>query len=112
MRILPNSHIPFRGFQAINLCGVIFVRKEHFPLSEASMRHEKIHTRQIQELAFVPFYLLYLAEWLFRSIQQRSFRQGYFAISFEREAYSNQEDPSYLQTRKRWAFVNYYNHIH
>jgi hypothetical protein len=107
MRTIRNKHIPFRGFQAINLFGLVFVRKEHFPLSETSINHEKIHTRQMQELAFLPFYLFYILEWLIKSTQHRNFRQGYLSISFEREAYSNQENFSYLENRKWWNFVNY-----
>ncbi|OJU52984.1 MAG: hypothetical protein BGN96_17615 [Bacteroidales bacterium 45-6] len=107
MHIIGNKRIPFRGFQAINLFGIVFARRECLPLSAVTINHEKIHTQQMRELAFFPFYLLYVAEWMFKSIRRRSFRQGYLSISFEREAYANQEDLSYLEKRKRWGFVKY-----
>lgn len=67
MKIVRNRWIPFKGFWAINLFGVIFVRKdlpeEHLsdPLwLETIIRHERIHTRQMVELLVIPFYLLYI----------------------------------------------------
>lgn len=107
MRIIGNKRIPLRGFQAINLFGFVFARRECLPLSAVSINHEKIHTRQMQELAFLPFYVLYILEWLFRSIRLKNFRQAYYAISFEREAYANQGDLAYLKRRRWWAFVKY-----
>ena len=108
MRIIRNRHIPFRGFQAINLFGVIFVRNECYPLSETSINHEKIHTRQMQELGYVFFYPVYVLEWLIRSIWYRNFLKAYYYLSFEREAYFNQENLQYLNFRKTWSFVKYF----
>ena len=107
MPIFRNKHIPFRGFQAINLFGFVFVRKDSFPLNETAINHEKIHTRQMLELAFLPFYLFYIFEWIWRSIAHKSFKKGYFSISFEREAYENQENMEYLKKRRFWAFLKY-----
>lgn len=40
MKIIYNKLIPFKGFAAINLFGVIFAREECRPLSAMSIRHE------------------------------------------------------------------------
>lgn len=42
--IIYNNIIPFKGFDAINLFGVIFARKEYGELSDKVINHEKIHT--------------------------------------------------------------------
>jgi hypothetical protein len=66
--IIRNRLIPFGSFLAINLCGLIFVRKD-YAFTPTDLNHERIHTRQQLELLFLPFFLLYLLEWLFRLIQ-------------------------------------------
>lgn len=44
MKIVYNNIIPFKGFAAINLFGIVFARKSAEPLSAATVRHEAIHT--------------------------------------------------------------------
>lgn len=39
--IIKNNIIPFKGYKAINLFGIIFTRKD---LNEIDINHEKIHT--------------------------------------------------------------------
>ena len=100
MKIIYNNIIPFKGFAAINLFGVIFARKECRPLSETTINHESIHTEQMKELLYVGFYLCYLAEWIVRLFMKGS---AYRNISFEKEAYRSQRIPGYVQTRQRFA---------
>lgn len=100
MKIIYNRFLPFRGFAAINLCGVVFARRECRPLSAATLNHEAIHTAQMRELLYVGFYIFYLAEWLVRLCANGN---AYRAVSFEREAYRHQHNRNYLRTRKRWA---------
>ena len=114
MKIIRNSLIPFKGFVAINLFGVVFIRKEVQPPYNFSPRewdkvlnHELIHTKQMQELLFVPFYVWYLLEWLVRLVMYREARKAYRNISLEREAYANQHKWDYNKGRKRYAFLQY-----
>lgn len=100
MKIIYNDIIPFKGFHAINLFGVLFVRDTWRDVNARLLNHEKIHTAQMRELGYVFFYILYILEWLYRLIQEGN---AYRNISFEREAYQNEGNPTYLQTRKRWA---------
>lgn len=100
MKVIYNRIIPFRGFAAINLCGVVFARRECRPLSAATIRHEAIHTAQMRELLYAGFYFCYLVEWLVRLFGKGN---AYRNISFEREAYAHQHNPDYLRTRPRWA---------
>ena len=114
MKIVRNRWIPFKGFSAINLFGVIFVRKDlpeeyltNTRWLETILRHERIHTRQMVELLVILFYLLYIIEWLVRLAICRNAERAYRSISFEQEAYAHQDDPEYLQRRKPYAFLHY-----
>lgn len=106
MKIIRNKFIPFTGFKAINLFGVLFV-KNNAKLSEEDINHEGIHSAQIKELLFIPFYLWYVIEWIIRLVQFRNSYMAYRNISFEREAYQNQEDMHYLKSRKFFNFLKY-----
>lgn len=114
------------GYTTIMLFGFILTKLNTLPPS--TLRHENIHRRQYVEctvlslpialslcwlaswwfLLLIPmfYYILYVGEWLVRL-----FRPGhaYRYISFEREAYWNQNDPGYLGERKWFAWMKYYN---
>lgn len=64
------------------------------------INHESIHFQQAIELGVLPFYLLYVLEWLLKLPFYGA--QAYENISFEREAYGNDEDLEYLNTRVRY----------
>lgn len=99
MKVIYNRLIPFRGFKCINLFGILFVR-EGCVMTQTDFNHEAIHTAQMKELLYAPFYLLYLLEWLWRLLRYRDGRKAYRDISHEREAYDNQATPDYLINRK------------
>lgn len=73
MKIIRNNILPFKGFSAINLFGVLFVRK-NARLSEKTLNHERIHTAQWRELWYVGFALWYIAEWLIRLPKGNAYR--------------------------------------
>lgn len=105
MKIIYNNIIPFKGFKAINICGILFVRKGTGSMTWINYNHERIHTEQMKEMLFIFFYLWYLIEWVVRL-----FRKGnaYKNISFEREAYANERVSQYCEeNRKRFAWFNY-----
>ena len=106
MKIIYNNILPVKGFSAINLFGILFVRKG-VVVSERLLNHEKIHSAQMREMLYVFFYLWYVAEWLVKLLKYRS--DSYHNISFEREAYSNETKINYLKERKFWAWVKYIN---
>lgn len=99
MKVIYNKFIPFKGFAAINLFGVLFVRNE-VCLSERLLNHEKIHTAQMKELGYIGFYLIYLIEWLVRLFMPGN---AYRNISFEREAYNYDAYKYYLECRTPFA---------
>lgn len=105
MKIVYNRFIPFgKRFLAINIFGVLFAKGKCGP---QTINHERIHTAQIRELAFIFFYILYLLEWIVRLLQFRNFYTAYENISFEREAYANQGNPDYLKQRSHYMFLKH-----
>lgn len=75
--------------------------------SEILINHEAIHLRQQLELGILPFYAWYLLEYLVRRIQYKNHYLAYRNISFEREAFQNEENLLYLGKRNVWRFVKY-----
>lgn len=94
MKIIYNNIIPFKGYKAITLWPFIFVRKD-CSFNEIDLNHEQIHGEQQKELLLVFFYIIYLIEWIFK---------GYRNISFEKEAYENEDNLNYIEwVRKHYA---------
>lgn len=104
MKIIRNKIIPFPGFKAINLFGILFVRKEAI-MNERTMNHEKIHTAQMQELGYVFFYLWYVVEWILRLFMKGN---AYRNIKFEQEAYTNETEKDYLRMRKHYSWLRFF----
>ena len=103
MKLIYNNLIPFKGYKAINLFGILFVRKGCVMFA-SDINHEAIHTAQMKEMLYIFFYLWYIIEWVIRLFMKGN---AYRNISFEREAYANQNNQSYLNTRKRYAWLNF-----
>ncbi len=108
MKIIKNNFIPFKKFNAINLFGVVFYR-EGPEITATTIRHEQIHTAQMKEMLYIFFYLWYVVEWFVRYVIERDAHKAYRSISFEREAYDNQDNLTYFKGRKRFAWVNEIN---
>lgn len=103
MKIIYNNIIPFEGYSVMNICGVIFARKRFEPLDEVTINHEAIHTAQMKELGYLPFYIIYGVEYLINLINYPSAHKAYRNISFEKEAYEHEKDLEYLKNRKHYA---------
>ena len=69
--------------------------------------HERIHLLQQLEMLIIPFYLCYLLEYLVRLLHYRSGHKAYRNISFEREAYDQDANFSYLKQRPFWGWLRY-----
>ncbi len=98
-RLMPKRY-------CMNLFGSIWARDTSW-IDRDVINHERIHTAQMKELLFIPFYICYLIEWLIRLLQYQNWNKAYTNISFEREAYTHGHNLSYLKTRKRYSFLNY-----
>lgn len=107
MKIIYNNIIPFPGFKAINLFGFIFVRKGK-TMRDVDLNHEAIHTAQMKEMLYIFYYLWYVIEWFVRLFFNKfQAHKAYRAISFEREAYSNQSYLIYLDERVSFSWLDY-----
>lgn len=103
VKIIENKYIPFKGFKLMNLFGFIFKRKNTQPVRDWELNHETIHTAQMKELLYIPFYILYISEWIFKFFKYSDSKTAYRNISFEKEAYAMQNDLNYLNHRKAYA---------
>lgn len=106
MKVVYNNLIPFKGYKAINLFGILFVRKGS-TVNDVDLNHEEIHSYQMRDLLWLFFYIWYGIEWIIRIFQYGNTHTAYRNISFEREAYENENNLSYLKTRKSYNFINY-----
>ncbi len=106
MLIIYNKILPFPGYRAINLFGIIFARGDK-PLSERTITHETIHTKQMLETLVVGFYVWYLLEFLIKLVICLNWGRAYRSVSFEQEAYSFDGYPDWPSIRSRWFWSRY-----
>ena len=123
MIIYRNKHIPVQGFKAFFFCGILFVRG-NAKIDDVTMNHESVHSRQWAEcgvaalialspliliglwwlwlvLSVFAFYILYGIEWLVKLFIYKDSHKAYRNTSFEREAYDNERNLNYLESRKK-----------
>lgn len=91
------------GYRAITLWPFVFLADRSLLGNVSLMRHERIHLRQQAELAVIPFYIIYVYDYLMGRINGLDHDAAYRNIRFEREAFNNENDPGYLINRQAWA---------
>ncbi len=106
MKVIYNNLIPFKGFAAMNLFGVIFARRDAY-ITRKTLNHEQIHTMQMREMLYVFFYVWYIVEWLIRLLCCFNSFKAYKNISFEREAKQNEENLNYKNERVHYTWLEY-----
>ena len=116
-KIIYNKLIPFKGYVAINLFGIIFARKEYKSKIEHNymrktvlLNHEMIHTAQYKELLYVFYLPLYLLNYIINLFVYFSFKKAYRNICFEREANAHESSDYYIYTRQHFAWFSYILH--
>jgi hypothetical protein len=108
----PNFFLLAPGFLAITLFGHVFYRMNKEQLeryleresAKVTANHERIHMLQAKsfKLGYFSFYCRYLYQWV-----KNLFKYGcknntaYYNISFEREAYVNERNFEYNETKWR-----------
>jgi len=85
----------------------ILIKDKKLVHNTTLLNHERIHLCQQAELLILPFYIWYIIEYLIRLIIYKNKQQAYRNISFEREAYANENSMEYLNKRKLWTFLKY-----
>lgn len=101
-KVIQTKLIPKSRYIAITLFGLVFTRDRRL-ITPRVLRHELIHCRQQLEWLYVPFFILYVAEWILGLIKYRDRYKAYRNISFEKEAYSQEYEVSYLSHRRIYA---------
>jgi len=107
MFVIVSKYLIPRGFRGITLFPFILVSERSLRLNEVVVNHEKIHIRQQLEMLVLPFFIWYGIEFLVRWFICKDKNAAYRNISFEREAYRNEKDLSYLKRRPFWEFLKY-----
>jgi len=100
--------LPFMKTDGITLYPFIFVRKKNLLENKRLMNHERIHVKQELELLILPFYVLYVFNYIINLIIYQNHKKAYLNIIFEREAYQNDFDMNYLNNRKWFSSFNYF----
>ena len=93
--------------RAITLYPFVLLRYPDDRRDPVLLNHERIHLRQQLELLVVPFYVWYLAEYVWHRLRGIGHVASYLRISFEQEAYANEQRHQYLDHRPPFAFRNY-----
>lgn len=79
-----------RGTMAITLGRRVYIAAEH--ATEAVLRHELVHVRQVGELGLSRFLVKYVKEYIRNRRCGLSHDESYRAISFEVEAFAAERD--------------------
>jgi len=103
---IPKILSPFSPVEiwAINVGPWVWCRGD---LTKTVKRHETIHFQQQLELLFIIHWFLYVMFWIIGTVIYRSASLGYENSPFEREAYDNERRYTYLEKRKRYAWISY-----
>ncbi|WP_298503651.1 hypothetical protein [uncultured Maribacter sp.] len=105
--ILVFRHFFYKNYVGLSLWPFIILKDNTLKEDIVLINHEKIHLKQQQELLILPFYIWYITEWLLRSLFYLDSYKAYQNISFEREAYYNENNLDYLNQRKFFSFIKY-----
>lgn len=106
-KVLLNKINP--SVRGLTIYPFIFLKHQYLKTDQTLINHEKIHLKQQLELLILPFYIIYILNYLYNLIIYKSHFSAYYHIVFEREAYANEMNHNYLQTRPWFAFIKYIN---
>lgn len=97
-----------RRYSAMCIWPFVIVRKGiHVSEQSSLLNHERIHARQQLEMLLAGFFLWYGVEYLIRLICLRQHDKAYHRISFEQEAFANDQNMDYLKKRKPFSWMAY-----
>ncbi len=105
--ILVIRHFFHKNYVGLSLWPFIILKDDHLKEDTVLINHERIHLRQQLELLLLPFYVLYVSEWLIRTLVYFDSYKAYQNISFEREAYYNENNTEYIRDRRPFSFIKY-----
>ncbi len=106
--IVISKYLVPKGYRGLTIFPFIILKSKNYKHDLYLMNHEKIHIRQQLELLIIPFFILYVFEFLVRLIICKNWNKAYKNISFEREAYEHETNLHFLKTRAFWNFIAYF----
>lgn len=107
MVVIVSKYLIPKGFRGITLFPFIVVSEPDLKQNSVMINHEKIHIQQQIELLILPFFIWYGIEFLIKWIMYKDRNLAYRNISFEKEAYANEKNLTYLQQRSFWRFLKF-----
>ncbi len=107
MFVIVSRYLIPKGFRGITLFPFIVVSEYDLKQNSVIINHEKIHIQQQIELLILPFFLWCGVEFLIKWIVYKDKNLAYRNISFEKEAYANEIELTYLKQRHFWSFLKF-----
>ena len=105
--ILIFKHIIPKKYIGLTIYPFIFLKTKSLKENKVLINHEKIHLKQQLELLWIFFFIWYLTEGFIKLLYYRNWDLAYKNISFEKEAYQNEHNTTYLENRKHYCFLKY-----
>lgn len=93
--------------EGITLFPFIILKEKRYKQRPILMNHERIHLMQQIEMLIIPFYVVYIGEYMKGRLKGLPHWEAYRNISFEKEAYACERDLYYLQHRPPFASWRY-----
>ncbi|PKB15864.1 hypothetical protein [Flavobacterium sp. 5] len=107
MFVIVAKYLIPKGYRGLTVFPFVLIKYALDSKNKVLVNHEKIHIRQQLELLVFPFFVWYFVEYAVRLLQYKNANLAYRNISFEREAYANEERIDYLKSRPFFSFLNY-----
>jgi hypothetical protein len=107
MFLIVTKYLIPKGYRGLTVFPFVFVKYGLDKENSVFINHERIHLRQQLELLIIPFFIWYFLEFFLRLIQYKNTDLAYRNISFEREAYANENNIDFLKQRSFWEFLKY-----
>jgi hypothetical protein len=104
MFLIVTKYLIPKGYRGLTIFPFVLLKSKKDKENGVVINHERIHLRQQLELLILPFYFWYVLEFLLRLIQYKNTNLAYRNISFEREAYKNENNLNYLNKRPFWSW--------
>lgn len=108
----PVVVVPFLPVIGMALFPFILIKHRKNVQNKILINHELIHLRQQLELFIIPFFIIYVLNYFANLVTFRNHEKAYLLILFEKEAYLNDRNLSYLKDRKLWVWTKYFNNQH
>ncbi|WP_310380114.1 hypothetical protein, partial [Flavobacterium sp.] len=99
-----SKYLVPKGYRGLALFPFVFVKFKKDKENLIFINHERIHLRQQLEMLVFPFFIWYVLEYFVKLMRYKNRNLAYRNISFEREAYANEQNLDYLKHKSLWRF--------